>query len=344
MVELENSNYIDIADDKIVEFKDLDEADMISCIEYVAFCLNDSMRYQMGKYGIHTDSSEALFDYGVDFTYFFSEGVRQRDGYMLTVGAAKKPYKQKELSKITYTFDVCSKDIRFAYQTKRKIIEIPGDYLEVVLLKLKEHGVLKAVNEIVNNAKEERLNFGKEFIKDNERSELDSVLKLIAQRKAFRITANLFSQKKLYDYYKELDRGLNVKPVLRLEIKKTKRSDSWRDIVIVVPDGETYFVKTVMKKEYVKIIDELKIRKVAYVGKEVLNSGFTVHNFMRLIFSKAPELAKVFLVLDDNGERKSHDRCIKSCFEPTEKDLKKSGYEIFDVVAILKEKLSIYTT
>lgn len=344
MVELKNSNYIDVTDDKLAEFKNLDEVDMIACIEHVAFCLNDSMRYQMGKYGIHTDSSEALFDYGGDFTYYFSEGVRQRDGYILTVGAKKKLYKQKELSKITYTFDVCSKDIRFAYQAKRKIIEMPGDYLEVVLLKLKEHGILKTVNEIVNNAKEEHPNLGEEFIKDTERNELDSMLKLIAQRKAFRITANLFSQRKLYDYYKELDRGLDIKPALRLEIKKTKRSDSWRDIVIVIPDGGAYLVKTVMKKEYVKVIDELKKHKVAYVGDEMLNKSFTVHNFMRLIFSKVPELAKVFLVLDDNGERKSHNRCIKSCFEPTEKDLKKSGYEISDVVTILEEKLRPYIT
>ena len=344
MVELENSNYVDIADDKLVEFKKLGEVDMIACIEDVAFCLNDLMRSQMRKYGIFTDSSEALFDYGVDFTYFFSEGVRQRDGYVLTVGTEKKLYKQKELSKIKYTFDVCSKDIRFTYQAKRKRIEMPGEYLEVVLLKLKERGILKTVNEIVNNAKEERLNFGEEFIKDDERSELDSMLKLISQRKAFRITANLFSQKKLYDYYKGLDRGLNAKPVLRLEIKKTKRNDSWRDIVIAIPDGGAYLVKTVMKKEYVKVIDELKKHKVAYVGDEMLNKRFTVHNFMRLIFSKVPELAKVFLVLDDNGERKSHNRCIKSCFEPTEKDLKKSGYEISDVAAILKEKLKPYTT
>ena len=344
MVELENSNYVDITDDKIVEFKKLDEVDMIACIEDVAFCLNDLMRSQMGKYGIFTDSSEALFDYGVDFTYFFSEDVRQRDGYVLTVGAEKKLYKQKELSKIKYTLDVCSKDIRFTYQAKRKRIEMPGEYLEVVLLKLKERGILKTVNEIVNNAKEERLNFGEEFIKDDERSELDSMLKLISQRKAFRITANLFSQKKLYDYYKGLDRGLNVKPVLRLEIKKTKRNDSWRDIVITIPDREAYFVKTIMDKKYVKIIDELKRYKVACVGKEVLNSRFTVHNLMRSFFGKAPELSKVFLVLDDSGERKNLNRRIKSCFEPTEKDLKKSGYEISDVAAILKEKLKPYTT
>lgn len=54
--------HIGITDDKIVEFKNLDDIDAIACIEDIAFCLNDFMCSHMGKYNIYTIDSTRQLD------------------------------------------------------------------------------------------------------------------------------------------------------------------------------------------------------------------------------------------------------------------------------------------